>query len=299
MNHRRVWFDRGWKAFKSSFPEAAQRVPWDRFYVCPLCLAAFSERSLNKTVAPPERLTDEHVPPKRIGGKKMLLTCGGCNSGGGSAVDSHMSRETDAHAFFKGNLKEVKARLATASGQVPIRLSRSESGIQVFGVPKAVKPEIHRGVIGDFEKTAIEGSSLRFEIELPPYSHARAATSWLRTAYLAFFSALGYRFICRRELDVVRERIKNPEQQNPATFRIIRPEQSEPLLIRIEAPEVFKSYVLFHGHNVVFLPRYNDDTLYQRLAEHPETKVNFEGKQYPWPVGGPTFWHDHAAPPPS
>ena len=63
-------------------------------------------------------------------------------------------------------------------------------------------------------------------------------------------------------------------------------------MIRIKEPEVFKSYAMFYGPNILFLPRYNDPTLYARLAEQPETTANLSCIQYPWPGGGPTFFHD-------
>jgi hypothetical protein len=206
-----------------------------------------------------------------------------------------MRREADIHDFAKGKLKRIRARLKTDSGRVPIQLSVSEAGIRAFGVPKATRPDIHKRVMGDFEGATIGRGweNFRFNIEFPSYSRKRAAASWLRSAYLAFFSTLGYRFIWRQELNVVRDRIRDPEQELPVAFRIIRPEHSEPMLARVEAPEVFRSYVMFYRPNVVFLPDYNDHTLYERLAQHPDTNVNFTGKQYPWPTGGPTFFHDN------
>jgi hypothetical protein len=44
----------------------------------------------------------------------------------------------------------------------------------------------------------------------------------------------------------------------------------------------------------VFLPRYNDQSLYERLSQQPEGRVTFTGIHYPWPSGGPTFFHDFA-----
>ena len=68
-----------------------------------------------------------------------------------------------------------------------------------------------------------------FKVEFPEFSRERARVSWLRSAYLAFFATLGYRFIFRPELDVVRVRINDPKREEPRTFRIIRPESSPPM----------------------------------------------------------------------
>jgi hypothetical protein len=80
--------------------------------------------------------------------------------------------------------------------------------------------------------------------------------------------------------------------ETPSTFRIIRRESSEPLLVRIDQPDAFRSYAMFYERNVVFLPRYNDHHLYDRLAEYPDTSARMSGIQYPWPAKGPTFLHD-------
>ena len=64
-------------------------------------------------------------------------------------------------------------------------------------------------------------------------------------------------------------------------------------LIYIETPDEFRSYAMFYRNYVVFLPRYNDNSLYQRLAEQDERVVaTLSGEEYPWPEGGPTFLHD-------
>lgn len=152
MDRRQEWFDRGCEAFRRTAPQVAGQIPWERFYVCPLCLTAFSERALTDVVDPQERLTYEHVPPESVGGKRMLLTCGACNSDAGTEIDGHMRLEADTYDFMKGNLREVKAKLQIGSDEVPIRLSVSKDGIRAAGVVKAVKPETHKNVMSHFEK---------------------------------------------------------------------------------------------------------------------------------------------------
>jgi hypothetical protein len=287
----RLWFEQGCLAFKRSFPDIAKDVPRDLFYVCPLCLVAFDEEALAVRF-----LTREHVPPESVGGRRMVLTCGTCNWGSGRHLDPHARREADIVGFATGNLQNLKAELSTPSGRVPVRLSVSGKNVQMFGVPKAASPSSHANVFRDVASATDEGKWQGFtlKVHFAPYSHRRAAVSWLRTAYLALFAALGYRFIFRPELDVVRAKIKDPAREEPRTFRIIRREQeAEPTLFHIREPEVFSSFAMFHGPNVVLLPRYNDRVFFERIAQHPDTAVELSGIQYPWPSGGPTFLHDN------
>jgi hypothetical protein len=105
MDRRRQdWFDRGCEAFKRTAPQLAAQIPFTRFYVCPLCLDAFSEQALVESTDGRYRLTNEHVPPQSAGGTTMVLTCGTCNSEAGAYLDSHMLREADAQDFLlRGN----------------------------------------------------------------------------------------------------------------------------------------------------------------------------------------------------
>jgi hypothetical protein len=292
MPRSTAWFDGGYRAFSSTFPTVAAKIGSQKFYVCPICLSAYSEKALEVGA-----LTREDVPPRSVGGRPVVLTCESCNSEGGHSADHHAAREAVVFNFAAGDLAEIRAHVVTSSGRLPIRLSAAGNGILAFGVPQAVSPAEHQKVMADFDASTDRDRAQDFKMtfEFPEFSADRARSSWLRSAYLAFFAALGYRFICRREMDIVRNRIRHPELDTPATFRIIRPEPSVPRLFRIDEPAVFRAYIMLYGRNEIFLPRYNDFTLYQRLAEHPETEVTLSGIEYPWPTR-PVFLHDQPVP---
>jgi hypothetical protein len=80
-------FDQGCEAFSQSFPEIAEKVESRPFYVCPLCLFAGSEKALDAGW-----LSREDVPPKALGGKKIVLTCAPCNNRAGHEIDWHARR---------------------------------------------------------------------------------------------------------------------------------------------------------------------------------------------------------------
>lgn len=284
------WFDQACQSFKRTFPQIAAEIPVDRFYVCPICLVAFGEEALAL-----RGLTREHVPPRSLGGKRIVLTCTACNSGAGHEADNHARREADLIGFATGAPTEMKAQLRTKAGRVPIRLSIADRNVSMLGVVKASSKAARDLVQGDCQGAVGEGNwqGFTFNIDFPGFSPDRAAASWLRSAYLVFFAALGYRFVYRQEMNVVRTRIQNPELKVLATFRLIRPENApEPTLVYIQEPEAFRSYVMFYGHHAVFLPGYNDQHLYERLAEQRPGEITFSGKQYPWPQHGPIFLHD-------
>jgi hypothetical protein len=296
MTRRQEWFDLGCEAFKRSFPDVVKHA--HGVYVCPLCGEALSERCLTEEVPHPDRLTEEDVPPKNDGGKPMLLTCGRCNSTAGYELDCHLRKESDIRDFLKGNLREVQATLRTDSGAVPIRLSLSDQGIKMHGPKMRYPPPSLKRVVSDFEGVTLGDVSdaLEFTVEFERYSPSRAAISLLRSAYLAFFAAFGYRFIVRPEMEAVRALIANPEIKKPGTFRMLCREYSEPILCRIKAPEAFRSYAMRYKHSLIFLPLEGDQHLFDRLAALARDRVKVSGQflaqQYPWPDNGPLFLDD-------
>ena len=288
------WFTKGHEAFVRAFPAIACEVPFSLFYVCPQCLKGFPAESWER-----EFVTREHVPPKNIGGHRLTLTCKPCNNiVGGRDLDIHMRLEADLYDFAGGNLSNTRVNLRTQAGRIPIQLTVSNGAMQAFSVPRAVHPNEHQRVMAGFCQATAEGAwqDLRLTYEFSPFSTERAATGWLRTAYLAFFATLGYRFVMRPELLDVRAKIRDAVGYGLRNFRVTTPTvTAEPTLVRIDSPTAFRSYAMLHRNHVIFLPLYGDRGLYERLgAEGDHVEVTFAGKQYPWPEGEPTFFHDWA-----
>jgi hypothetical protein len=290
-NTSRTWFDAGYEAFVRTFPSVASKIPYRPFYVCPLCLRAGSEGALSQ-----RWLTREHVPPRSMGGRKIVLTCAPCNSVAGHAMDADMRREASLFDFFSGTVTpRMRGVLLTTSSRIPVQLEVTKEGIVMFAVPKAAHPMQSEGMKADFNRATVPGDNwkdLKFKVEFERFSQPRAETSWLRSGYLALFATLGYRYIGGAELEVVRQRIKNPGSIDPLPFRMVLPRPVDVLrLMRINDPEPFRSYAVIYGRNIVFLPRYGDGELYDRLAAQPSGEVTLTGDSYDWPTQ-PLFLHD-------
>lgn len=186
-----AWFQQGCDAFKWAFPEIAARIPAQSFYVCPICLRAFGEDALTAGL-----LTREHVPPQSLGGRRLVLTCEPCNSGAGHAADVHARLEADAIGFVRGDVREIKAHLRTESGRMPVRISAGGGGVLVKGVKRASSDETRRAVESDFfaGSQGDNWKDFKCNVELSGFSKRAAEASWLRSAYLIYFAALGPRW---------------------------------------------------------------------------------------------------------
>jgi len=285
----RAWFDQGYEAFSRTFPRLAIEHPGEKFYVCPICVRPITEFGLEAGF-----LSREDVPPKSLGGRPMVLTCHECNSQGGHGADVHAHREEKHFNLLSGGVVRGKARLVTESGSIPIDLSAGGGGLLMFGVSGAAPPSARGLIDQDFGSMKRGEAAVKFTIQLDDYSKPRSAASWLRSAYLTLFAAFGYKFILRPELNLIRERILKPESDAPETFRVIRPQIGAPSILRVDSPDIFRAYVVAFGRNIIYLPRYGDMMLYERLAAHPNTNVVLKGLEYPWP-SGPVFMHDQGA----
>jgi hypothetical protein len=64
---------------------ASPELPEGEWYACPLCQTLFTIDELDT-----RNLTKEHVPPRSIGGREMVLTCRQCNNSAGATFDAHL-----------------------------------------------------------------------------------------------------------------------------------------------------------------------------------------------------------------
>jgi hypothetical protein len=63
-------------------------------YICPLCGRGFLIQAVIDGT-----LTLEHVPPKSLGGKPLVLTCKDCNNDSGHSIDSAAALRKDMESI--------------------------------------------------------------------------------------------------------------------------------------------------------------------------------------------------------
>jgi hypothetical protein len=78
-------------------------------YPCPICLTPFTIEALAD-----KRLSAEHVPPKSVGGRELLLTCKGCNNSAGTKLDADAKTKEDVRIALAGRLGRPHRRLVCA-----------------------------------------------------------------------------------------------------------------------------------------------------------------------------------------
>jgi 5-methylcytosine-specific restriction endonuclease McrA len=102
VKHKHVeWFHTGARAlralarergFEDAFPTG------EEWYLCPICLdVMFTVEELGT-----KELTVEHVPPKVLGGRELVLTCRTCNNHAGSKFDAEADKQQRLSQFVSG-----------------------------------------------------------------------------------------------------------------------------------------------------------------------------------------------------
>jgi hypothetical protein len=104
----------------------------------------------------------------------------------------------------------------------------------------------------------------------------------LRTAYLAAFCRLGYRWASHPNLDVVRKQLQFPKQQfiPRAAIAVPRPEDAPDGITMLYARAPIQAIAAYFGTGIVFLPDDgpSDPDFYVRLSEAYKEVAPAEGR---------------------
>jgi hypothetical protein len=240
-------------------------------------------------------LTTEHVPPKSLGGRRLVLTCRSCNTRAGTEVDSQMLHLEQMYDFAQGTMtRRARARLEIGGEALNVELLASGSGIQLVGVPRANDPRGQARAEAELERLARDQQWDGYQFRITSYQRFRgraALVGWLRAAYLAAFAALGYRYIVRPELQIVRAQLADTTAEILPVFSMTMPaaRRAERRLLLVEQPSWLRSLCVQMGRHAVFLPGLSAarglyDRLARRSGRNRHAELQLTGKLVPWPT---------------
>lgn len=262
------------------------------YYACPCCLVAYTREAVEAG-----ELTEEHVPPRVLGGKGLVLTCKDCNSSSGTHFDSHAHRRADTEDFLRGRVTGRALPATVYANGVPLRATAQWTGesIQIFGVPGQNDPKVqaaHFEAMDAYVDSRDPNPNISFTIN-GRYSEARARYSWIRSAYLAAFAALGWSYIFRPVMKPITDQLRDPTAEVLPTY-MFRDPSAQPdfrRILLVDEPEELRCVVVAMGEFMVFLPGLFHpltwpqlaDAFGQRRSADNRLTVNLNGKEVPWP----------------
>jgi len=269
-DRKRKLFDVGREALSKVL---AREVPG---YVCPICLQVFPGL---------EDLSEEHVPPKSIGGKVLCLTCRACNSSAGYGVDAHVVREKISRSFLASDGRARRAKIAAQRVEVNIDLRRDETGSHIKVLGGQNDPNTVAALKSVMRDVVQEHSSFQIR-DTVCYSRRKADLGYLKSGYLAVFAKLGYTYIRRPALNRVRQQIRNPNRGVLERVRVYTRQSDGRENTFLLFDEPISCLGVKIGNSTVCLPSLEgDDRFYEELAN-----VGASGSSATWRGSGSIRW---------
>jgi len=287
------WFHRGAKAVYPYLiiPAGAHPPP---LYACPECLSLFPENSVTDRTLPHEKqLTAEHVPPEKVGGRVLLLTCKPCNNGAGTRLDADADRAERMLQLRAGSTQRPIPSKLTFPGVgwviADVEVSKEREWliqIRETGAPTQHVADVRR----EFDEQRTNGSwemSFTFEAIGVSFSRLAAETSWLRVAYLATFAQFGYSIIRDPVYEDIRRQIREPSSDlglRRFIFASPPPDRWGFIVVPVSSP--WPGILVLMGRKMVHLPFPGDREFWPRLHDLAQRgeEVTFQGAFRPWPT---------------
>lgn len=172
-------------------------------FVCPLCLREFSFNQIKE-------LSEEHVPPGKLGGHVQTLTCRRCNNDQGASLESKAIDFLRLESFWNAKINTPpKIRFSASASasddetKVAVDMKRHPTlGIEFNLASVRSNPEKIKAFKAYMSSSEPKPFNLGYE-----FDYGAAAVGLLRIAYLQVFSLLGYSAILHRNYDNVRRQI--------------------------------------------------------------------------------------------
>jgi hypothetical protein len=295
VKHKHVeWFHTGARAlralarergFEDAFPTG------EEWYLCPLCLDVM----LTVEELGTKELTVEHVPPKALGGRELVLTCKSCNNHAGSKFDAEADKQQRLSQFVSGQSDQPQTGALTI-GRITTRVemhAAGQTGMLLIGVPQINNPA-DMALMEQHMRMLSETRSTDFSFTFTPqlrYLPDRARMSWIRSAYLAAYSLFGWRYILQPTLQPIRDQLKNPLAVTVPLLSVYNP-NGDPARREfwvIKQPTEHQSLLVIWGRHGIFLPLPNDSRSLEELARSLGARADgpvryaFRGDMFPWP----------------
>lgn len=303
MEKRLRWFDEGASALRlllDRYECGHALPPTGSYYVCPCCLVAHSRAAVTDKI-----LTIEDVPPKALGGRPMLLTCGKCNHSSGHNFDAAAAQKAIADAFVHGRASGRPVGATSRIDGIPLRgeARSTENGISFMGIPKQNHPKdlaAYKQALNSLVGDENPGPRISLTVDTR-FSEKHARLSLIRAAYLASFAALGWSYALRSAMQPIRDQLQNPDAQLLDTYIFQDPDCSTATrrVLLVNDPEDLECVVVMLGEYSVFLPGLRSPMTWDDVAaafcrrrqSGDRLNVNLRGKEVPWPRS-PTYLLD-------
>ena len=176
-------------------------------FICPICLKTFDFSDY-------DNITIEHVPPEKLGGRPLLLTCKDCNNVCGSNLDVHLINGIrNSYSLHNFTSKAHKATLHVDDMSINAYATlRNDSELHFCIDEKKNNPHTISSIKEGLGTINFDRISANISISEQKSNSGRAAIAILKSAYLLAFCHLGYKYILHSNLNLIRKQVLFPEE---------------------------------------------------------------------------------------
>ena len=179
-------------------------------YLCPICLQFKNKK----------QISEEHVPQKSMGGKKIILTCVNCNNLCGDKIDIHLKTIIDQISFDNKKINSLMTILTkdnntNCSYKCNIKIDENGQYLKTRHEDEHIKQIFINNIINNCHKNLSKPilplmdylkemknnisnyclSNVKisnFELNRKSYNNYKPLVGLLKNAYLILFKFLGY-----------------------------------------------------------------------------------------------------------
>ncbi|MCW3110577.1 MAG: hypothetical protein JWQ09_5083 [Segetibacter sp.] len=219
---RKTLEDLGRYYFKNSlsyFPERYipillkpdSNVPKHVAYLCPICLQNAIMFIDSPTQSVTSEFTEDHYPPKSIGGKKFVLVCRECNSKAGHDYDFAL-KDHLTHLSFQKKVpnSSIKSRTIIPNvGKFKGKIALTEKGELQLNMKNNERDEVPP--LDNWIEYSKTGKDWEIQIEYRTPHDEKVEKALIHAAYLTCFEYFGYEYIFSEGGQLMRDVMNNPQ----------------------------------------------------------------------------------------
>jgi hypothetical protein len=276
-------FERGATAFR------AITGATEALYPCPICGVLLPQEAIDAG-----ELTEEHAPPRALGGRPLALVCRPCNSLAGHTIDAALNDLQDLTRLSKAMFSRTEpysrvARLKIGDFEVnaEIRVSEPGGAFEIHVLESRNNPAHFEAQLAHLESVRARGAgAIQMNLTGRGPHLWRSQVGAIKAAYIVAFAAFGYTFLSQRAMAVVREQIRRPEERIIEGAVVLSDPsiRNRNMLWLMEEP--FNALAVSFNIVTVLLPRpESPHDLYEQVRTliKGEAGVPFSGSPLTWP----------------
>lgn len=239
-------------------------------FICPLCLKTY------QFLDPDNNITIEHVPPEKLGGKPLLLTCKDCNSICGYNLDIYLINEVrNSYVLRHLDKKRHKAKLQIEDVCINADATIIGNSDIFFNIDEQKNNPKSYNALNKYLATddSIYRINATIKLSEQKTNTKKAAIAILKSAYLLAFYYLGYRYILHSNLDPIRKQILYPDNDLFGGKYILSNERHLPAELTDGIYLISLNSISLYGVILSFKAQKQDYTHRSLVAlPHPEDK---------------------------